>query len=57
MTTLLACALALPWLLIGFGCWLGYQLIRQNGRVLLRLEALEQRLHALQAAPARAWPG
>jgi hypothetical protein len=24
--------LVLPWLLIGFGGWLGYQLVRQNGR-------------------------
>jgi hypothetical protein len=50
MTTLLF-ALALPWLLIGFGCWLGYQLVRQNGRILLRLEALEQRLEAQDNEP------
>ncbi len=25
-------------------CWLGWQLLRQNGRMLLRIEALEQRL-------------
>src|SRR5262245_34564156 len=31
----------LPWILIGFGCWLFMQLMRQNGRVLLQLEALE----------------
>lgn len=34
----------LPWLLIAVGCWLGYQLVLQNGRVLLRLEAIEERL-------------
>ena len=34
----------LPWLLLSLGTWLGYQLIRQNGRVLLRLEAIENRL-------------
>jgi peroxiredoxin len=34
----------LPWLLIVVGAWLGYQLVRQNGRVLLRLEAIEKRL-------------
>ena len=34
----------LPWLLIGVGIWLGYQLVRQNGRVLLRLEAIDKRL-------------
>jgi transposase InsO family protein len=27
--------LVLPWLLIGFGGWLGYQLVRQNGRPVL----------------------
>jgi len=34
----------LPWLLIAVGTWLGYQLVRQNGRILLRLEAIEGRL-------------
>ncbi len=33
--------LLLPWLIVGLGRWIGYQLIRQNGRILLRLEALE----------------
>ena len=33
-----------PWLLIAIGAWLGYQLVRQNGRILLRLEAIEARL-------------
>jgi peroxiredoxin len=48
----------LPWLLIAFGCWLGYQLIRQNGRILLRLEALEERLSASrkEQAPAPTGP-
>jgi peroxiredoxin len=36
--------LTIPWLVVGFGCWLGWQLLRQNGRILLRLEALEQHL-------------
>jgi peroxiredoxin len=36
-----------PWLVVGFVCWLGYQLVRQNGRLLLRLEAIEQRLTQL----------
>src|ERR1700736_4715808 len=56
MTTLLVFALILPWLLIGFGGWLGCQFIRQNGRVLLRLEALDQALQALRAEPARPAP-
>src|SRR5262245_26128364 len=34
----------LPWILIAVGAWLGYQLVRQNGRILLRLEAIEKRL-------------
>src|SRR3954454_10863544 len=34
----------LPWLLIAAGAWIGYQLIRQNGRILLRLESIERRL-------------
>jgi len=39
---LTALLIVLPWLLVGFGCWLGYQLAHQNGRILLRLEALEK---------------
>ena len=34
----------LPWLLLAAGTWLGYQLVRQNGRILLRLEGIEKRL-------------
>ena len=34
----------LPWLLIAVGTWLGYQLVRQNGRILLRLESIEKQL-------------
>jgi peroxiredoxin len=36
----------LPWLLLAVGTCLGYQLVRQNGRILLRLESIEQRLGA-----------
>jgi peroxiredoxin len=43
MTTMIF-GTVLPWLLIGVGTWLGYQLVRQNGRILLRLEAIEKRL-------------
>ena len=50
--TLLLFGMVLPWVLVGIGCWLGLQVIRQNGRILLRLEALEQRL-ASAAVPAR----
>lgn len=41
---LIVVAIALPWLLIVFGFRLFYQLVRQNGRILLRLEGLEERL-------------
>lgn len=34
----------LPWLLVAVGIWLCYQLIRQNGRILLQLEAIDKRL-------------
>jgi peroxiredoxin len=40
----------LPWLLLGFGSWLGYQLLRQNGRILVRLEQLEEILKQQSAA-------
>ena len=37
-------------------CWPGWQLLRQNGRILLRLDELERRLNELEfaddAAPA-----
>src|SRR5260370_40644381 len=36
----------LPWLLIAVAAWLGFQLVRQNGRLLLRLESIENRLPA-----------
>lgn len=36
--------MVLPWLLIALGVWLGYQLVLQNGRILLRLESIEKRL-------------
>lgn len=36
--------IVLPWVLIAGGGWLAYQLIRQNGRILLRLDSIERRL-------------
>jgi peroxiredoxin len=53
MTTLLIFALAVPWLLIVFGCWFGYQLVRQHGRILLSLERLENGFSGGPAEPAR----
>jgi peroxiredoxin len=43
MTTLIF-GTVFPWLFVAVGAWLGYQLIRQNGRILLRLEAIDKRL-------------
>ena len=43
----------LPWLLIFIGAWLGYQLMLQNGRILLRLESMEKLLGPRAAAPRR----
>jgi peroxiredoxin len=45
--------LVAPWLLIAIGAWLGYQIVRQNGRILLRLESLENRLAPRARAPSR----
>ncbi len=36
--------IVLPWLLIAIGAWLAYQLVRQNGRILLRLESIEKQI-------------
>ena len=33
---------------IALGCWLGWQLLRQNGRILLRLDELEKRLNEIE---------
>ncbi len=38
---LMIVGIALPWLLVVFGAWLFTQFLRQNGRILLRLEAIE----------------
>jgi peroxiredoxin len=43
----------LPWLLVAVGAWLGYQLVRQNGRILLRLESIERQLVARPAEHRR----
>lgn len=34
----------MPWLLFVIGTWLVYQLARQNGRILLRLESIEEQI-------------
>jgi len=48
MNLLSALALLFAWLVIVGISWLGWQLIRQNGRLLMRLEQLEKRLDALE---------
>jgi peroxiredoxin len=45
--TLVELGLALAWLVIAAGCLVGYQLIVQNGRLLNRVDQLEQQLGEL----------
>jgi peroxiredoxin len=44
--------MVLPWVLVGLLCWLGYQLILQNGRLLLRFDDFNRRLDELTALGA-----
>jgi peroxiredoxin len=46
----LSCALTLA------GCWMAYELVRQNGRILQRLEALEAPLGPLETCTTRPPP-
>jgi peroxiredoxin len=48
-----ALGMVLPWVLIALGTWLGLQVVRQNGRILLRLEAIEKRLAPRDAGKPR----
>jgi peroxiredoxin len=48
MNGLWAFGMGLTWLAMLAGSWLAWQLLRQNGRMLLRLEALEERLNELE---------
>lgn len=56
--SLLAFGVVLPWMIVGFGCWIGYLLLRQSGRILQRLEQVEECLARLAPpavpSPARA---
>jgi len=56
--SLIVFGVVLPWLVVSLfvllGCWLGFQLVHQNGRILSRLEALEQRLGQPGAGPVPA---
>jgi AhpC/TSA family len=48
--------LILPWVITGLGCWIGYQLVRQNGRILLRMQSMEQQLGELRLSMTAAPP-
>jgi peroxiredoxin len=50
-------ALALGSFFVAVGCWLGYQLLTQNGRILIRLEALERAFGRLALQPSGAGVG
>jgi peroxiredoxin len=41
-------AIALLWVALPGAFWLGWQLLRQNGRILLRLDELEKRLNEIE---------
>ena len=41
--------LAITWLALLAGGWLGWQLLRQNGRLLLRIDELEKRIDELES--------
>ena len=46
MNVLWVLAAAVNWMVLG-ACWLGWHLLRQNGRILLRMQDLEKRLDKL----------
>src|SRR6516225_9535910 len=56
MGSVFQCAFVLMWLILAACGWLGWQLLRQNGRVLLRLDELEKRLDELEFGEPEAEP-
>ncbi len=56
--SVLVFGIGLPWLIVALfvalGCWIGFQLIHQNGRLLSRLETLEQRVGEIRTMPVPA---
>src|SRR5690348_16056026 len=48
--------MVLPWVLVALVVWLGFQLVLQNGRLLLRLEAIEARLAVGSRPPTPSLP-
>ena len=51
--TMIVFGMILPWVLIAGGGWLAYQLVRQNGRILLRLDSIERQLGSRQGTQRR----
>ncbi|HET6386316.1 MAG TPA: redoxin domain-containing protein [Armatimonadota bacterium] len=51
MNILISLAILIPCLLVALGCWLGYQILLQNGRLLLRLEAVEAEIQRFASTP------
>jgi peroxiredoxin len=45
--------IVLAWLAVMAVGWLAWQLLRQNGRILLRLDDIEERLHELESGEAQ----
>ena len=56
MSALVGIAFVLTWAAIAFGGWFVLQILRQNGRTLLRVEALETELERLAAGGAESPP-
>src|SRR5689334_6239075 len=48
MSHFLIVVVCIGWVAIMAAAWLGWQLLRQNGRILLRLDDIEERLHELE---------
>jgi peroxiredoxin len=48
---LIVVGIVLPWLLLAILSWMGLQLLKQSGRMLLRLESLEARIEDLAKRP------
>src|SRR5919198_3785998 len=56
MGAVLVVALVLPWLLLAAVSWMLYQLIRQQGRILLAQEAMSTQLATVQSMLTGQYP-
>lgn len=56
MSDLVGILFALTWAALVFTAWVAYNLLRQNGRTLLRIDALETDVERLSAAEAPSTP-